>query len=50
MHRLRKGCVTYTWLFSDPFSRVVREVNEKVAGKEIELRDERARGWEVKQL
>ena len=37
--RLRQGCVVSTYLFSILFDRGVREVNEKVTGRGMKLKN-----------
>ena len=34
---MRKGCVMFPWLFNIFFYRVVRQVNERAAGREVVL-------------
>ena len=41
---MRQGVVMHPWLFNIFFDRVVRQVNERVMGKEVKLRDENGEG------
>ena len=47
---LRQGFVMSPWLYNLLFDRVVRQVNERTIVKEVKLRDENGRGWEIKQV
>ena len=47
---LRQGCVMSPWLFNLYIDGVVREVNTRVFGKGLELRDRNGSIWEINQL
>ena len=47
---LRQGCVMSPWLFNMYIDGVVREVNARVLGRGLELRDENDGVWEINQL
>ena len=44
---VQKNCSLGSFIF---FDRVVREVNERAAGKGVGLRDGNGVGWEIKQV
>ena len=46
---MRKGCVISPWLFNLFFDRGVGQVNERIMGKGVKLREENRSGWEMKQ-
>ena len=47
---LRQGCVMLPWLFNLYIDGVVREVNTKVLGRGLELRDGNENAWQINQL
>ena len=47
---LRQGCVMSLWLFTVYIDDVVREVNVRVHGKELELRSANCGRFEINQL
>ena len=47
---LRQGCVMSSWLFNVYMDGVVREVNVRVGGKELELLSANGGRFEINQL
>ena len=47
---LRQGCVMSPWLFNLYMDGVVREVNARVLGRGLRLKDENGLEWELNQL
>ena len=47
---LRQGCVMSPWLFNVYMDGVVREVNVRVLGKELELLSENGSRFDINQL
>ena len=47
---LRQGCVISPWLFNVYMDGVVREVNERVLGKRLELLSANGGRFEINQL
>ena len=47
---MRQECVMSPWIFNIFFDGVVRQVNERAAGRGVRLRDGNGGGWEIKQV